>query len=450
MKNNSPWIFELDQNRKNVKISKDEETDVVIVGAGIAGISTSFFLLENTDKKIILVDKYKLAHGATGHNAGHVVAYFEKPFQEIVDEYGADIATNGQKSLDFGWELLDHMYNKAELSIPFTRLTGHAGYATKEEIFAELISLYFFRQKGLETDELIIFKDTAWLSEIPNKFDGLYRLGEKDEILNLIESKDDEYVATASYRVGCINSARFCEKILEYILKKYSDRFSFFEETPINKVILEKDSACLDAETFTIKSSKVILCTNGFEHIEIFNRALDIDEKFHKNINGVVGYMSAYKDNAKINPFAGEYFRNDSTADNDPYFYVTRRQYDFNDESSSNLVCVGGPQIFLENRKEYNRDYAYPDDAQKQIDDFVSQTYDNKEEKEYKHHFSWHGLMGYTENRIRLIGEEPKNRVLLYNLGCNGVGILPSIYGGHKISKIIAGEKFPPSIFDPK
>ena len=58
--------------------------------------------------------------------------------------------------------------------------------------------------------------------------------------------------------------------------------------------------------------------------------------------------------------------------------------------------------------------------------------------------------MGYTPNGVRLVGVEPKNRVLLYNLGCNGVGILPSIFGGDRISHILAGEKLSPSIFDPK
>jgi len=58
--------------------------------------------------------------------------------------------------------------------------------------------------------------------------------------------------------------------------------------------------------------------------------------------------------------------------------------------------------------------------------------------------------MGYTTSGLRLIGPEPANPVLLYNLGCNGIGILTSIYGGKKISDFLAGKTMPPSIFDPK
>ena len=56
--------------------------------------------------------------------------------------------------------------------------------------------------------------------------------------------------------------------------------------------------------------------------------------------------------------------------------------------------------------------------------------------------------MGYTKNRLRMIGPDPEHERLLYNLGCNGVGILPSIFGGDKVARQIAGEEFPPSIFD--
>ena len=148
----------------------------------------------------------------------------------------------------------------------------------------------------------------------------------------------------------------------------------------------------------------------------------------------------------------------------EPYFYVTRRPFEYEpsttflkekvvlDEPKINhsIVCVGGPESELEDRKEYDRDMPFPENVQVEIDTFVKKTLLNKELEDVEYKFFWHGLMGYTPNRVRLIGCEPKNPALLYNLGCNGIGILPSIYGGKRISQIIAGEKLEPSIFDPK
>jgi glycine/D-amino acid oxidase-like deaminating enzyme len=62
--------------------------------------------------------------------------------------------------------------------------------------------------------------------------------------------------------------------------------------------------------------------------------------------------------------------------------------------------------------------------------------------------FSWHGLMGYTQNGVRMIGPDPRDPKLIYNLGCNGVGLLPSILGGDRVARYLAGEKLEPSMFD--
>ena len=58
--------------------------------------------------------------------------------------------------------------------------------------------------------------------------------------------------------------------------------------------------------------------------------------------------------------------------------------------------------------------------------------------------------MGYNDSGIRVVGAHPRHTRLLYNLGCNGVGFLPSIYGGHRIARLLAGKRVPPSVFDPR
>ena len=58
--------------------------------------------------------------------------------------------------------------------------------------------------------------------------------------------------------------------------------------------------------------------------------------------------------------------------------------------------------------------------------------------------------MGYNDSGIRVVGTHPRHPRLLYNLGCNGVGFLPSIYGGQRIARLLADDHLPPSIFDPR
>lgn len=446
--NVSPWLHQLDKDRVIVKLSSDIVTDVAVVGAGIAGISTAFFLLKNTDKKVVLLEKNRLAHGATGHNAGQVVSYFERSFADMVKEYGIKKTADAWISVDSAWELIDQMYTEAGLNIPFSRFTGHAGFSSEKQLLNFLEDSRLRILAGMNIEECRIADDVPFISSIPKMFEGLYSLVPRKEILSRLETRNESYLACISHQKGVVNSALFCQEVLAYLLKKYSDRFTIYEETSIAKVVLKKDRAILDAIDHTITVERVILCTNGFDSVSIFNETgLDIDSKFHHTVQGLVGFMCGYLEKYNKPPIAISYFNDPEESMDDPYFYLTRRLYEYEKGIDHNLICIGGPDLRLDDRSKYQLDFDYPEKAHKDIDTFVEKTIG---EKGIQHTFKWHGLMGYTPDRIRRIGCEPKNPVLLYNLGCNGTGILPSIFGADKISKIIRGDTFETSIFDPK
>ncbi len=445
----SPWIYQLKKERKTEHLREDISTDVVIVGAGIAGISTAFFTLKNTHKHVVIVEKNVLAHGATGHNAGQVVSYFERPFAELVKEFGLEIVVEGQRSIDSAWSLLEAMYTEAGLNIPFSRFLGHAGFSSKEQVLNMLKDIDLKIKGGLQHEEMLISKNADFIGSIPKQYKKLYKLVPHEEILERLETKKIDFVACISHTKGCINSALFCQEIYSYLAEKYKNRFRMYEDTNVKKVILRHDHALLDTETHTIKAGRVVLCTNGFEKFSIINETgLQIDTRFHHLVTGVVGYMSGYLETYDKPPTAVSYITNPDYSDEDPYFYLTRRMYEYEGKKDYNLICVGGPEFVLPDRKNYMSDFDYPEKAQEDIDTFVKGSYDPSPNKSIDYKFTWHGLMGYTPKRVRLIGPEPKNPILLYNLGCNGVGILPSIFGGQRISYLLSGKSLGKSLFD--
>lgn len=68
MINNSLWLKNI-KTKASKKINKDIETDILIIGAGITGLTTAYFL---KDKKITLIDKGKIGYGATAYSTGKV------------------------------------------------------------------------------------------------------------------------------------------------------------------------------------------------------------------------------------------------------------------------------------------------------------------------------------------------------------------------------------------
>ena len=448
-KNRSPWLHQLRQDRERRTLTTDLTIDIAIVGGGIAGIASAFYTLKYTNLNVALFERFKLAHGATGHNAGQVTSYFERGFASLVEEFGLSKAARGQKAVEDAWHLLDEMYTDASLDIPLSRFIGHAGISSREQVFAHLENNRLRREAGLTEEAMHIDSSVDFVSTIPHLYQGLYTLVSSEDIRTVLETTTNDFVATLSYQKGCINSALFTEEIAEYLMRVYPGRFALYEHTSIRKVVLKHDQALLDGGEHEVNAKRVVLCTNGFEHIRILNvTGLDIDAKYHHLLSGKIGYMSGYLEKLDKQPTAISYFTDPSADPDNSYFYLTRRGYEYEQGIEHNLISVGGPDVPLEEAAQYSLEDDFPDEMEEAIDLFVRHTYNIKPNKKIDYLFTWHGLMGYTKNGVRLIGPEPKNPVLLYNLGCNGIGILPSFHGGREIARHLSGEQIEESIFD--
>jgi glycine/D-amino acid oxidase-like deaminating enzyme len=418
-------------------------------------VATAYYTLKNTKHNVLLIEGDKIAHGATGHNAGQLVTYFERPFSELVKEFGLIMAAEGQLAIESAWLLVDEIFQEAQLHTPLSQFTGYAAGRDIEEILVHIKNNSFRLKSGLSPQLIMVAEEAVDAKRIPKRYNSLFAFMPHKNILELLETEDTRYIAALPARKGCMNSALFCEELVGFLLTKYAGRFKLAENSLINQVNLEKDQATLTSDEHIVTAKKVILCTNGFEKVTILNKAgKQINAKFHQLVRGSVGYMAGYLAPLDKAPTAVSYLpRKQKTSDafaQEPYFYLTRRPFELEENEHHNLVCVGGPEALMDDTNQYHQDHAYPAEAQEQIDKFLHDTYKYAPKGEIKYKFKWHGLMGYTPTGIRCIGPEPLNEVLCYNLGCNGAGLLHSIYGGLRISQHLAGEKLKPSIFDPK
>ena len=459
MKNDSPWLHQLQLTRLTDTLKDDIKADVAIVGAGIAGIMTAYFTLKQTDRKVTVIEGYKVAHGSTGHNAGQIVSEFEREFYDIAEEYGLEQAADAERLMRSGWILLEEIYADASLHTPMSSFMGYSGFANMSRVLEELRNNTLRAEVGIATEPIYIAEDAPGLSDIPHVYKDFYSVVPRENITALMESLDDQYIAAVPGRIGCINSALLVEEIVGYLLNKYADRFTLLEHTPVRHVDLFGSEAILHAHDHAIFAKRVILCTNGFQKFTIDNKAgQDIDTEFHHTVQGAVAYMAGYLEPLDKPPTALSYFDAElnkkghakDVYHEEPYFYVTRRPYELEKDEHHNLVCIGGPEVLISDTTQYVPDSASPEEAIEKIDKFYHQTHKHAVHKHDEYRFKWHGLLCYTPNGIRLIGSEPQNPVLMYNLGCNGVGILPSIYGGKRIGDLLSGVILPPSIFDPK
>ena len=69
----SPWLEQLDRPDPPHPLDRGLTTDVVVVGAGIAGAATAYFILRDTPDTVVMVERSRTGHGASGRNAGQLV-----------------------------------------------------------------------------------------------------------------------------------------------------------------------------------------------------------------------------------------------------------------------------------------------------------------------------------------------------------------------------------------
>jgi glycine/D-amino acid oxidase-like deaminating enzyme len=174
---------------------------------------------------------------------------------------------------------------------------------------------------------------------------------------------------------------------------------------------------------------------------------IELDEQ--QRVVGTIGFMAAFFEERPRAAAAMSYIRNTTIGGDTPYVYVTRRTYDRRGGGgTSTLTCMGGPEHPIDHR--WVRDDPFPGAVLTDMDDQIRPFAQPSRPAGRPYDFQWHGLMGYMDGGVRVIGAHPRHPALLYNLGCNGVGFLPSIHGGRQIARILAGERLPPSIFDPR
>lgn len=446
----SPWVAQLPADDPLRPLDRDVDTDVVVVGAGIAGVATAWFLHQR-GRRVVLIERDRVGRGATGHNAGQLVSYFERPLTSLVEEFGFGPALQAQADVKGAWDLLDQMVAGAEVTAPVHRTVGTMGMWSPDQVLTHLRSNALREQAGIRRDEIVVSAEAPFLDEIPHELAGQYTVVPQAEIDRLMGRDDHRYCAVLSSRKGCANSALIARQVLAWLQARDDGSFEYFDGTGVDRVVLDQ-GAEVHARGHVVRAAHVVLCTNGYRGVEVVNRAgapIDVDE-LH-GVHGLVGYMAGFLTPVDGEPVtsAASYIRNEVIGGDVPYVYSTVRPYEVGHDTLQ-LNCMGGPEQMLDDAARYDATAAFPRAALDEFDGEVREIAFPHRPPGAPYDFAWHGLMGYTSGRLRVIGAEPRHPALLYNLGCNGVGLLPGIFGAWRVAAIVAGDRVPPSIFDPR
>ena len=448
--NRSPWVAQLAPDGPPQPLDSDRAADVVVVGAGIAGIATAFFLLRSGLGSVLLLERDRVARGASGHNAGQLTTYFERPLSDIAVEFGWEAAGEAQRDVEEAHGLLDVIVGETDASVRVERFTGHMGMFNRHQLEVHLRCMQVRERAGLLQQRCVISEDAEFLGDVSAAFDGLYSVVPQARIRELLELDVDRYRAVLSAPAGCSSSAALCRHVLGHLQRTYPDRFAYADCTKVERVVVGEDRVVVHGGSHRVASGHVVLCTNGFvDHVVEDETGGRVELAPDQRITGRVAYMIAFAEDAPRTPAAFSYIRNTTIGGETPYVYITRRTYDRTAGAAVTLTCMGGPEHPF-HEPSYDRESPFPGGLLQALDEQARPFAQPARLPGGPYDFHWHGLMGYNGGGLRVVGAHPRRGRLLYNLGCNGVGFLPSIHGGHRIARLLTGQRVAASVFDPR
>ena len=113
------WFGDLKEPLKYERLAQNISVDVAIVGGGIAGVTTAYFIYKSVKSVALLEDGY-IGSGETGRTTAHITHVLEDRYYNIVkkhSENGAKLASEShtaamhfidrtvrEESIDYGYE----------------------------------------------------------------------------------------------------------------------------------------------------------------------------------------------------------------------------------------------------------------------------------------------------------------------------------------------------------
>jgi glycine/D-amino acid oxidase-like deaminating enzyme/nitrite reductase/ring-hydroxylating ferredoxin subunit len=99
-------------------LTTDTETEVVVVGAGIAGITTAY-LLAKERKKVLLLDAGRIANGTTGHTTAKITAQHDVIYDELINHFGTAKAEDYYQANMLAKKFIEDTINELAIECDF-------------------------------------------------------------------------------------------------------------------------------------------------------------------------------------------------------------------------------------------------------------------------------------------------------------------------------------------
>lgn len=105
------------------QLDRNVTADTVVVGSGIAGLSTAYELAAQ-GQKVVVLDRGPIAGGITARTSAHLTSLCDDSFASLIDMRGLDVATEFYQSQAASIDRIEEVQNIESIECDFRRLDG--------------------------------------------------------------------------------------------------------------------------------------------------------------------------------------------------------------------------------------------------------------------------------------------------------------------------------------
>lgn len=367
----------------NPKLTKDATADVVVVGAGIAGLSVAYNLAK-AGKKVIVLESRAIGAGQTGKTTAHLMPWNDDYYYEIEKSWGTDkmkiVADSHVRSIDF----VESVVKEEGIECNFQRVPGYLVATEENESEAEKLRMEYEAciRAGLDSVKMINLKGAPE--------NGSFGHG----IL---------FPMTAEFQ-----PLKYIQGLAKAIKKMGGE---IYEETA---VIEQKGEVCKTNGGHTVTGGAVVLATNSPIH-----KILAIHSRQYARRSYVVGLKVP----------RGAINRASWWDTASPYHYVR-----LEDKGEDEILVVGGEDHVVGiNPTDYT-------DAYGALEDWARAHWPAAGETVYR----WTGQLYLPADFLGLYGKNPIDPGNVYvATGDSGEGMTGGTIGGIVISSLILNKPHP-------
>lgn len=382
----SLWVDPTDRHYPS--LDHDVSADVVIVGGGLSGIGAAW-ALRDSGLSVLLLEDRTLASGASGRNAGFVLAGPSMPYNEAVEEFGA-AARAIWEFTTLNNSTIAELIESREIECDYLVRGSMSLAATEDERDRLQLAHHALAASGIES--LLVDRDG-----LPKPFDRVYYGG--------------IYYPTN----GEMDPGRFVRGVGRVV----SDSIAIFEGSPVRSLVFESDRRRLGVGDCSVRAESVILASNAY------TRSL---------LPGIP--IAAHRGQVlATGPFPRAIC---------PFPMYANHGYQYWRQTPEGRLVVGGWRD-VDLAGEAGCDESLNEAIQGKLDAFVDDVVGGSVPVEHR----WAGIMGFTPDKLPLAGRVPGYDDLYIAAGYSGHGVSMAFRCGQQVAgMILGGDPLLPA-FDP-